>query len=448
MNNDDIRALIDAEGGTLDPRIYTDDEVYALELERIFGRAWLFIAHEAQIPKTGDFFATYMGEDPVLVVRQKDKSANVFLNQCRHRGMKICRADGGNARAFTCSYHGWSYDMSGKLVSIPREQDGYFGEIDKAEWGATQVAKVATYKGLIFATWDPNAPELLDYLGESTWYMDAFLDRVDAGTSVIEGVTKWVIGCNWKFAAEQFCSDMYHAPLAHISPTIAKLPEGAPASDAAWPNRGVQFRALHGGHGMGFFTGPESDDPEELARETPQVMGGPTARAYYGGPALESAKRRLGPTRAHRIHGGHMTIFPTLSFLPGVQTLRIWHPRGPHEIEVWAMTIVFADAPPEVVEDARVGVVRSFSPGGVYEQDDGENWVMIQDVLKGHKARQTRLNIGMGRGHARRDHPDFPGIIGNVYGEEAARGFYSHWNTMLTTDDWASLYPKNGARDA
>ncbi|MBT6275727.1 MAG: aromatic ring-hydroxylating dioxygenase subunit alpha, partial [Chromatiales bacterium] len=166
------------------------------------------------------------------------------------------------------------------------------------------------------------------------------------------------------------------------------------------------------------------------------------------GPALESAKRRLGPTRAHRIHGGHMTIFPTLSFLPGVQTLRIWHPRGPHEIEVWAMTIVFADAPPEVVEDARVGVVRSFSPGGVYEQDDGENWVMIQDVLKGHKARQTRLNIGMGRGHARRDHPDFPGIIGNVYGEEAARGFYSHWNTMLTTDDWASLYPKNGARDA
>lgn len=140
-----------------------------------------------------------------------------------------------------------------------------------------------------------------------------------------------------------------------------------------------------------------------------------------------------------------MTVFPTLSFLPGVQTLRVWHPRGPNEIEVWALTLVFADAPDDVKEDTRVGVLRSFSPGGVYEQDDGENWVAIQDVLRGYRARQTRLNTGMGRGHARRDDPDYPGVIGNVYGEEAARGFYDHWGKMLVTDDWNSLYASETA---
>ena len=80
----------------------------------MFGRSWLFLAHDSQLPKAGSFVQTYMGEDPVMVVRQRDGSVKAFLNQCGHRGMRICRSDVGEAKTFTCTYHGWAYDLGGQ----------------------------------------------------------------------------------------------------------------------------------------------------------------------------------------------------------------------------------------------------------------------------------------------------------------------------------------------
>ena len=98
------------------------------------------------------------------------------------------------------------------------------------------------------------------------------------------------------------------------------------------------------------------------------------------------------------------------------------------------MTVVQRDWPEEIKEAYRTGVLRSFSPGGIAEQDDGENWANIQKALRGHQARRMRLSTQMGRGHVETSHPDFPGIISNTYSEEAARGFYQHWATLLARE--------------
>jgi phenylpropionate dioxygenase-like ring-hydroxylating dioxygenase large terminal subunit len=437
-----VISLVDEKSGTVNPVIYSDPDLYQLELKNVFGRSWLFLAHESQISKAGDFFTTYMGEDPVIVVRQRDGGVLAFLNQCRHRGMRICRADCGNAKSFTCTYHGWAYDIAGNLVHVPMEQEAYNNKIDKSAWAPIRVPRIENYKGLIFGSWDNNVVPLKVFLGDAAWYMDVMLDRSEAGTEVIGGIHKWTIDCNWKFAGEQFASDLYHAPISHISCAIASLPEGAPPASAAWPTEGIQFRAPHGGHGTGFFT---SDQGYEL---TIGVMGESVARYLYG-PDTAAARSRLGPTRAAKMNAQHMGIFPNMGFLPGVNTLRVWHPKGPDKIEAWAMVVVEKDAPDEVKEAFRVGASRTFSAAGIFEQDDGENWVEIQRVLRGHVARQSPFNVQMGQNMSKANHPEFPGLVSTTpYSEEAARGFYMHWAKMTAGADWSELFPDAPAPEA
>lgn len=201
-----VDGLVDTERGFISRDLFVDESIYREELENIFTRAWLFIGHESQIPKPGDFFTSRMGEESVIMSRNKRGEINVFLNSCRHRGMKVCRYESGNTSLFTCPYHSWTYTTDGKLQGVPQYRTLYEGNLDREANSLVTVGKIANYKGTIWATWDKEAPEFLTYLGDAKAHLDQALDCRDGreGGSEVIGVHKWIFPANWKFAAENF----------------------------------------------------------------------------------------------------------------------------------------------------------------------------------------------------------------------------------------------------
>jgi phenylpropionate dioxygenase-like ring-hydroxylating dioxygenase large terminal subunit len=97
-------SVVDLKAGTIARDIFVDDAIYRDELEQVFARMWLFVGHESQIPNPGDFFASRMGAESVILCRDRERHIHVFLNTCRHRGMKVCRYDEGNTPLLTCPY--------------------------------------------------------------------------------------------------------------------------------------------------------------------------------------------------------------------------------------------------------------------------------------------------------------------------------------------------------
>lgn len=414
-----IRQLVRPDDGVLHSSIYSDPDVYQLELTRIFARSWLLLCPESQIPKVGDYFVSFMGEDPVIVVRQPDGSIAAFLNQCRHRGGALCRGESGNTKNFTCTYHGWTYDTAGTLISIPMEEQIYRQPLDKGKWSARRVPKVEIHHGLVFGCWDAQAPGFRESLGDAAHYFDLNFARTKGGMEAYGGVYKWRVRGNWKLAAEQFASDSFHFMTSHSSALTALTPEDAPSFPFV-PGRAFSNPL---GHGGGMLIGHDMVTALAFTTGTPE----------FGKFVLENEQvqsiQRYGETlgSAYPIFAN---FFPSTGYLHGHRTLRSWVPRGPNEVEIWAWTLIDRDAPQEVRAARKAMTARTFGPTGIFEQDDTANWVDVQRPLSGVMARRTQLNIQMGESG---ELQGWPGQTDIDCSEAGSRNFYRRWLELLTT---------------
>lgn len=426
VNVTGIENLINPVGGYVSGKIFHDADIYEQELQTVWQKTWVFLAHDSMLPKKGNYIQTYIGEDPVIVCRQKDGSVKAFLNQCRHRGMRICRADRGLAKGFMCSFHGWAYGLDGTLLDIPHEDTAYPQGMDKTKLSAIQVPRIENYNGFIFGSWDENIPPLEEYLGNAKYYLDGYLNRYAGGMEAI-AVHKWVLPANWKFNVEQPTSDMQHSEISHVS-AVEALASGSDTFDRKTGREkiptGRQWFSPYG-HGGAFF----GKRGKEIPNTAPALID-------WENTVRDKIEERLGEFREVR---GHMNVFPNFMLL-GNYTFRVTHPRGPHEMEIWSWAFVPKDAPEEVKESIRLDVMRTFSPAGMFEQDDAENWEEMQHILKGAVSRKTGFTYNMRGVPVTRDDDGYPGgSTAHVYSDNAALNMYGFYRDMMMGYDWPQL---------
>lgn len=418
----EYRALVDAERGLVSRRIFHDRELYEQEQKKIFEHCWLYLGHESQLRSAGDFFTAYMGEEPVLVTSARDGSIRAFVNSCPHRGMRVCRADSGSANSFTCAYHGWTFNNEGKLIGVPMDRELYQGGLDRELWGLTPVAQLASYKGLIFGSFDPDAPPLIEYLGTMALYLDTLVDRNAAGTELIGGVHKWRVRTNWKIAEDNNSGDEYHVPYNHgsylkdagVTPADF-LRDVIHASTPEQHNFSMRFELPNGSAELPFPI-------LSSALRDPRVV-------EYLRSAGPEAEQRLGRIRSRvQIFAG--TVFPNFSLVPLFSAIRVVHPRGPNEVEVWSWCIVDRDAPPAVKQSLLKAYMELLGPSGLVEQDDSEIWEACTVSSQISVLRDRPYNYQMGLGKETW-HEGLGCTISDRMSEAAQRGFYRHWTRLM-----------------
>ncbi|MGD9893602.1 MAG: SRPBCC family protein [Dehalococcoidia bacterium] len=418
----DFLKMVDREHGTVDRRIYSDASIYEMELERIFARAWNFMAHDSMIPNPGDFFMTFIGEDRVIVVRDNEGAAQVVVNSCRHRGNAVCRAEEGHATSFMCTYHGWTYDLKGNLVGVPGFKEVYHEELDRENWGLIRAAKVDTYKGFIFATMDSEAPSLEEFLGPvGRMSIDFMAERGDL--KVVGGIHKFTIGCNWKFAADNVW-DYYHGGPSHASAIMANWSRRPGRTNPLANDYGRQLTVLgEYGHAVG---GPMHYEGSPMVRNWEDD-------AWREQPDAKAALGAVGTAIA-----GHPHIFPNLWLNPTQVSLRL--PKGPMTTEMWWFTVVETQAPVERQKSVIHRANHHFGPAGMFEQEDGENWDNSTRGTGSTVARRYPLNYAMNLGHGEVivDETGPPHVVSGL-NEHAQLWHYISWAEWMSATSWPEL---------
>lgn len=432
----DIQSKIDR--GLIDPRIFFDADIYRLEQERIFRRSWLFVAHDSMIPRAGDYITQYMGEDPVIVVRDKKDRVRVFLNRCRHRGVRLCPFDRGNAKAFTCSYHGWSYATDGALVSVP-EVGTYAGGLNQSKWGLIEVPQVASYGGFIFANWDAGAVPLDQYLGDMRYYFDNMFGRLYAGGVEMSPVKQRVVSNhNWKIAADNG-SDLYHFGITHAGGIGTLQDYGEHMPQEGFADTSYLATCTGSGPSHSVLAGKSLADAQRYDLHLAEQLDADSV-AYV--------KKRYEQMKQldQRVAPGYFSVaglFPSILFVDMAPVtagiaIELWHPRGPRKTETWLYVFVEKDAPPALKKFSALQMMRFHSFSGSVVPDDHENWERLDSAAGSPSSVSFDLNYtqglaGDGRppGFTARHYEELPGKIDYAISDAGPRAMYRYWARLM-----------------
>lgn len=228
----------DKESGVFRCRrdIFTNPELFELEMKYLFESNWVYLAHESQIPDNNDYYTTSIGRQPIIITRDKQGELHAVINACAHKGAMLCRRKHGNKGSFTCPFHGWTFSNAGKLLKVKDEKTTeYPVSFNKnGSHDLTKVARFESYRGFLFGSLNPNVQPLQEYLGETRVIIDQIVDQAPNGIEVLRGNSSYIYDGNWKMQMENGC-DGYHVSSVHwnYAATMSRRhAEGTKATDA------------------------------------------------------------------------------------------------------------------------------------------------------------------------------------------------------------------------
>ncbi len=420
-------------------RCYTDPALFELELERVWGTAWVYAAHESQIPAAGDFVTTFIGREPVIITRDERGRIHGLFNRCPHRGSLVTNELQGNTRRFACPYHGWAFRMDGSLAGVP-----YMGGFDDALIRGMRLAPVArleSYRGWIFVSLAADGPDFARFIAPMKPGIDNLLDRSPTGeVEIVSGVHRYEYRGNWKMQLENGV-DEYHPPFSHAS-SVRK--------------DGGQMQRAYAAESWRVMA--KGDSPAEALGEEVALVG--STSHYDNGqvhgfgfghsyltmaddsrknelrvPAYRDAlDRRHGAQRAGEIIDAtkftNLIIYPNvISRITGNLHIRVIRPIDVDRTEVWVWPMRIKGAP----DDWNTGIVKfsnlHASVSSFVQTDDLE---VFERVFQGLRARAPEW-VQFGRGYGRDKPGELPGELwGPATWETGMRAQWRYWKQLMT----------------
>jgi phenylpropionate dioxygenase-like ring-hydroxylating dioxygenase large terminal subunit len=416
-------------GNAVHRAAYVDPAVFALEQERIFRRAWLYVAHESELPRAGDYVLTHLGPEEVILARGDDGGLSLMHNRCAHRGARIVAEASGNLRQFRCPYHSWTYALDGRLIGVPLAE----GYAEKPSLGLPRVPRVESYRGFVFASHAAHGPGLAEFLGGLRSAFDNMLDRAPAGSVTrFGGALRLEYRGNWKMFMEN-AVDLVHPGFVHRSSVEAARSQPQALAADALTQQGAQMFLANG------LRAPQWDEVPLHAFPGGHVyMGG----FYRGGvigaeradPVFERYRRQLverhGEEKAAAVLAVdrfNNLIWPTVSVNSRFAALRLVRPLAADRTLVEVQCFRLDGASAEMHELTLQFVNLAASPASLVASDDLELFERCQRGLA--SASSDWIDVRRGVLGDRRQ-PD-GSTLGSGTSELAIRNQFEAWMKYL-----------------